>query len=96
MRLAVNQEFVGSIPTVPAIQQESNVSVWKETSEKMPEGGTTVLIRIKSLGEHGVVSAWWYDGGCEESCWVVLDDEKNYDRGDVDYWREMIELPPVE
>lgn len=62
----------------------------------MPELLKVVLIHVKALGEHGVVSAWWYDGGCADQCWVALGGAVTYEADEIDYWLDMVELPPVE
>lgn len=65
---------------------------WVDVYTRMPKANEVVLIAVKGLEEHGVVSAWWDCEG-DEACWVALDDTVNYEFTDVDYWREMITLP---
>jgi len=67
------------------------MSDWKDPYEEMPGTERVVLIHIRGLDAHGVVSAWW----CveDEPNWVALDDAVNYELDEVDFWREMIDLP---
>ncbi len=63
---------------------------WINIEACMPKEEVVVLINIRALGEHGVVSAWW----CEEDYrWIALDDAQQYEQDEVDYWCPMINLP---
>ncbi len=67
------------------------MSDWKYVYDEMPKDEIVVLIHVKALGEHGVVSAWWCSD--DEPCWVALDDDKNYDLDECQYWRYAVDLP---
>jgi hypothetical protein len=65
---------------------------WNCIFDKMPEHEQVVLIHVKSLGKHGIVSAWWHIDG-DKSCWVALDDAITYQHNEAEYWRELVALP---
>lgn len=68
------------------------MSDWINVSDEMPEGDEVVLIHVIDLGKQGITSAWWYSER-DTHCWVVLDDDVNYDFDRVDFWRPNIALP---
>ena len=63
---------------------------WEDAKTKKPEDETVVLIAVRDLAEHGVVSAWWC---AEDYCWVALDDDRQFDEERVDWYCKMINLP---
>ena len=63
---------------------------WADAKTKKPEGEVVVLIAVRDLAEHGIVSAWWC---AKDYCWVALDDAEQIDEERVDWYCKMINLP---
>ena len=85
----LNNKLTAKDAEIERLKGELSKHEWISFNKDMPKGEEVVLISVRSLEEHGYVSAWWCK---DEMVWVALDDACTFDGGDVDFW---MPLPPA-
>jgi hypothetical protein len=76
---------------------EVDTNPWKSVAEHgYPQNEEVVLIHVRSLEEHGYLSAWWCDHNEGGNNWCGLDDAVTYEDSDVLFYRESIGGPDYE